>query len=161
LASNGSRLISDCHVVDSIQSRAPKVRSLSRVGHPSLIKTEQAGRNEAKTTSNQQQQTTMSNLNSKDYYAILGVPRGCSDAALKKAYKKLAVKVSERSIAGNPSVLIICVSRSKLFRSYLSVGKIRSPTCPSKTGGKKKVCCPWHADVTNSLVSSTLSVASR
>ena len=33
------------------------------------------------------------NLNSKDYYDILGVPRGADDAALKKAYKKLAVKV--------------------------------------------------------------------
>ena len=39
-----------------------------------------------------------SNLNSKDYYQILGVPRGCSEAALKKAYKKLAVKVSQRGI---------------------------------------------------------------
>ena len=34
------------------------------------------------------------NLNSKDYYEILGVPRGADEAALKKAYKKLAVKVS-------------------------------------------------------------------
>eukprot|EP00980_Cylindrotheca_fusiformis_P028375 scaffold22596_cov131-Cylindrotheca_fusiformis.AAC.4 len=33
-----------------------------------------------------------SNLNSKDYYQILGVPRGADDAALRKAYKKLAVK---------------------------------------------------------------------
>ena len=34
------------------------------------------------------------NLNSKDYYEILGVPRGADEAALKKAYKKLAVNVS-------------------------------------------------------------------
>jgi hypothetical protein len=39
-----------------------------------------------------------SNLNSKDYYQILGVPRGASDAALKKAYKKLAVKVRSEKL---------------------------------------------------------------
>jgi curved DNA-binding protein CbpA len=32
------------------------------------------------------------NLNSEDYYEILGVPRSADEAALKKAYKKLAVK---------------------------------------------------------------------
>src|SRR6056300_448996 len=32
------------------------------------------------------------NLNSKDYYQILGCPRNADDAALKKAYRKLAVK---------------------------------------------------------------------
>ena len=37
------------------------------------------------------------NLNSDDYYQILGVPRGCDDAALKKAYKKLALKVSNEN----------------------------------------------------------------
>jgi preprotein translocase subunit Sec63 len=34
------------------------------------------------------------NLNSKDYYDILGCPRNADDAQLKKAYRKLAVKVS-------------------------------------------------------------------
>jgi len=34
------------------------------------------------------------NLRSDDYYEILGVPRNADDAALKKAYRKLAVKVS-------------------------------------------------------------------
>ena len=32
------------------------------------------------------------NMNSKDYYQILGCPRNADDAALKKAYRKLAVK---------------------------------------------------------------------
>jgi DnaJ family protein B protein 4 len=32
------------------------------------------------------------NLNSDDYYAVLGCPRTADDAALKKAYRKLAVK---------------------------------------------------------------------
>ena len=34
------------------------------------------------------------NLHSEDYYAILGCDRNADDATLKKAYRKLAVKVS-------------------------------------------------------------------
>jgi curved DNA-binding protein CbpA len=34
------------------------------------------------------------NLKSNDYYQILGCPRNADDAELKKAYRKLAVKVS-------------------------------------------------------------------
>jgi preprotein translocase subunit Sec63 len=35
------------------------------------------------------------NLKSSDYYEILGCRKGDDDAALKKAYRKLAVKVRD------------------------------------------------------------------
>ena len=31
-------------------------------------------------------------LAKKDYYAILGLPRNCTEEDIKKAYKKLAIK---------------------------------------------------------------------
>ena len=47
------------------------------------------------------------NLRSSDYYEILGCRKGDSDAELKKAYRKLAVKVSdfEKSIMHASSFL--------------------------------------------------------
>ncbi len=54
--------------------------------------------NNNKQTNNRTQHNTnfsmpCPNLNSEDYYAILGCDRGASEAQLKKAYRKLAVKV--------------------------------------------------------------------
>jgi len=34
----------------------------------------------------------MSNPDSEDYYAILGLQRNADEAAIKKAYRKLAIK---------------------------------------------------------------------
>ena len=39
----------------------------------------------------------MSNLNSDDYYKILGVGRSATEAELKKAYRKLSIKVGRGS----------------------------------------------------------------
>ena len=44
------------------------------------------------------------NLKSSDYYEILGCRKGDNDAALKKAYRKLAVKVRD---CNNEAVIII------------------------------------------------------
>ena len=41
--------------------------------------------------------TNMSNLNSDDYYKILGVGRSATEAELKKAYRKLSIKVGRMS----------------------------------------------------------------
>ena len=47
------------------------------------------------------------NLNSKDYYEILGCDRKADESALKKAYRKLAVKVSSSAaaLAGTPMMV--------------------------------------------------------
>jgi hypothetical protein len=47
------------------------------------------------------------NLSSEDYYQILGVPKSADDAALKKAYKKLAVKVSHNKNFGDDGFMML------------------------------------------------------
>jgi DnaJ domain len=42
----------------------------------------------------------MSNLNSDDYYKILGVGRSATEAELKKAYRKLSIKVGRKCTGG-------------------------------------------------------------
>jgi preprotein translocase subunit Sec63 len=55
------------------------------------------------------------NLNSEDYYQILGVPKSADDAALKKAYKKLAVKVRPKHARCRISARRMC---TKFLRSH-------------------------------------------
>lgn len=51
-------------------------------------------RNTSESQHSQTKNAMAPNLKSKDYYEVLGCPRTADDAALKKAYRKLAVKVS-------------------------------------------------------------------
>lgn len=55
------------------------------------------------------------NLKSEDYYEILGCPRNVDDAQLKKAYRKLAVKVRCNTIE---SILTIFVVGLSLIMGY-------------------------------------------
>ena len=63
---------------------------------------------------------------SKDFYAVLGVPKEADEAAIKKAYRKLARKLHPDQNAGDP--------------------KGRSA---SRRSARHMPCCPIPTSVTN------------
>ena len=64
------------------------------------IRRQRINRKTANTQSTKRTVTmTQPNLNSSDYYEILGCNRNADDNTLKKAYRKLAVKVRKTTIS--------------------------------------------------------------
>ena len=74
----------------------------------------------------------------KELYSILGLPRGSSDNDVKKAYRKLALKVSTLSNFVTPACLnVLQYSQAETMKSFfLSIIPIKQ-AIPGKMKGNK------------------------
>jgi hypothetical protein len=72
------------------------------------------------------------NLNSEDYYQILGVARNADDAELKKAYRKLAVKASRSQNYVNSIAMPFFFKSLTLFVSIAPSSVIVAPRQKSR-----------------------------
>jgi curved DNA-binding protein CbpA len=91
------------------------------------------------------------NLNSQDYYQILGVPKSADDAALKKAYKKLAVKVRSNKPEVDARFLIPCEqtvsqARDKTKRSNFVISEMFTHSFLSSYSSIFPFSLQWHPD---------------